>query len=66
MTTDSRLLEMRLREIVEVIDNGRVTCLRCENFDEITERCALAPGMKIPARVIAYGCQKFTNDNIPF
>ena len=65
MTTDTLSLEARLRDIVQVIENSRTTCLRCEHFDEGIERCVLAPGMKIPARVIAYGCPKFSPD-IPF
>ena len=64
MTTDSRLLEMRLRDIVQVIEEGRITCLRCINFDAITERCKLVD-QRPPARVIAYGCPKFSPD-IPF
>lgn len=42
------------------------TCLRCDNFDEPKELCKLV-NMRPPAKVIAYGCDKFCDDNwIPF
>lgn len=42
------------------------TCLHCDNFDEPTEQCKLFKA-KPPARVIAFGCDKFDDkDFIPF
>ncbi len=42
------------------------TCLRCDNFNEEKELCKLF-NMRPPARVIAFGCEKFTDDDwIPF
>lgn len=42
------------------------TCLRCDNFDDEKELCKLV-NMRPPANVIAFGCDKFTDDKwIPF
>lgn len=42
------------------------TCLRCDNFDEPKEICKLF-NMRPPAKVIAFGCEKFDDKEwIPF
>ena len=41
------------------------TCITCEHFIENTEHCTVF-GARPPARVIAYGCPKYSNDEIPF
>lgn len=64
MTTHSQLLDQAVRDVVRALEENRATCLRCINFDEITERCTLA-NQRPPARVIAFGCPKFAPD-IPF
>lgn len=40
-------------------------CVNCYHFNEATEICALANGQRPPARVIANGCPKHS-DEIPF
>lgn len=43
------------------------SCLNCDMFNEQLEKCAIAPTLKIPARVIAYGCPSWADkDEIPF
>lgn len=37
------------------------TCLNCSKFDEAKELCKAA-GARPPARVIAFGCEAFTED----
>lgn len=39
------------------------TCLNCEMFEN--EKCLLAPTFKLPAKVIVFGCPKWTM-SIPF
>lgn len=45
--------------------DARRTCVNCMHFDEQREVCKLA-GARPPARVIAFGCDSFEEDNIPF
>ena len=41
------------------------TCLNCKRFDEASETCGLAtPPSRPPARVIAFGCQAFDEDDL--
>lgn len=45
------------------------SCITCQHFNEEKETCALATPepMRPPARVIAYGCIAYVdNDDIPF
>lgn len=42
------------------------TCVACIHFNENNERCAKHGQQRPPARVIAYGCPDYENDNIPF
>lgn len=44
---------------------ARRTCVNCHHFDEQLEICKLA-GARPPARVIAFGCERFDPDDIPF
>lgn len=41
------------------------TCITCMHFVENTEHCSQF-GARPPARVIAYGCPSYENDDIPF
>ena len=42
------------------------SCLNCEHFDELNgEICKLAK-VRPPARVIAYGCERYEDIEIPF
>lgn len=41
------------------------TCITCIHFVEKTEQCA-KERMRPPARVIAYGCGMYENDEVPF
>lgn len=41
------------------------TCITCMKFVENTEHCSQF-GARPPARVIAYGCPAYENDEIPF
>jgi len=41
------------------------TCITCMKFIENTEHCSQF-GAQPPARVIAYGCPQYENDDIPF
>ena len=53
--------------VLEMIDNYPFqTCMRCDHFEEAKENCKLF-NMRPPAKVIAFGCEKFTDDDwIPF
>jgi hypothetical protein len=45
------------------------TCLSCKHFNEDNEGCALANGLRPPARVIANACKEWKDkidDDIPF
>ena len=37
------------------------TCLHCTHFDEETEGCAKANGLRPPAETIVFGCELFTD-----
>lgn len=49
----------------QAVLDGRRTCVHCVHFVDGAETCALA-GQRPPARVIAFGCQAFVFDDIPF
>ncbi len=54
--------------LIEILTNNfsYQTCLLCKNFDEKDEECRLFKS-RPPARVIAFGCNKFDDlDGIPF
>lgn len=40
-------------------------CVTCEHFDHNYEMCRLA-GMRPPAKVIAYGCPSWQDEELPF
>jgi len=43
------------------------SCLSCDHFNEREETCSKANDQRPPARVIAFGCEKYQdNDDIPF
>jgi len=44
---------------------ARRTCVNCQRFDERLEICKLA-SKRPPARVIAFGCDSFDPDDVPF
>lgn len=41
------------------------SCLDCAHFDEPSERCKVADA-RPPARVIAFGCERFVLNDIPW
>lgn len=41
------------------------TCVNCQHFLEKSEQCMLAGYQRPPARVIAFGCEKF-EEELPF
>lgn len=44
-----------------------VSCLSCKQFDESAEVCNLYQRQRPPARVIAFGCSSYADDDdIPF
>lgn len=53
-------------DICETIERCIRCCINCEHFEEKPEECKLAHDPKRPpARVIAFGCHKFS-ERIPF
>ncbi len=55
-----------VRVLEDAVNHPFKTCLRCDNFDEEKELCKLY-NARPPARVIAFGCEKFDDENwIPF
>lgn len=72
--TDTQVLDQNIadaihkcaKEIGAAVVNGRRTCIRCIHFQEGSEQCRLA-NSRPPARVIAYGCTAFVEEeDIPF
>lgn len=43
----------------------RLTCVECYQFDHHSEVCNMFR-QRPPARVIAFGCEHFESDDIPF
>lgn len=60
------------RATVDCLQNSelaRKTCLECIHFDRQAEFCrhpGLSPHGRPPAAIIAYGCNAFEYDPIPF
>lgn len=50
--------------IITILEEATRTCVNCSHFDETNEMCRLVR-KRPPARVIAFGCEKF-EDSIPF
>lgn len=69
MPTDSDHYKKEWRERLALLTRANEACLRscmsCEFFTERTEGCELAQGARPPARIIAYGCERWVED-IPF
>lgn len=43
------------------------SCITCEHFNHEMEGCKIAGGQRPPAKVIAFGCPSYKdNDDIPF
>lgn len=61
---DLSKLEEHIEALVRVAQES-YTCVTCEHFSMDTEGCALAGGARPPARVIAFGCDKY-NQVPPF
>lgn len=71
--------EFQLRDFVEAVakvttaavlvadrKSPRRTCVECIHFDKVHEGCSKAGGNRPPAKVIAYGCELFKSDDIPY
>ena len=47
-----------------LVDAGMLqTCLHCEHFNEETEGCAKAGGLRPPAETIVFGCELFSDSD---
>lgn len=53
------------KSLGQAVADGRRTCVHCIHFDMHSEQCGMA-GQRPPARVIAFGCELFEADPIPF
>jgi hypothetical protein len=65
-------MQSREQTIKDALDNFKAivesqlsTCIRCTRFNEQQETCGYN-GMRPPARIIAFGCEKFENKEVPF
>lgn len=54
-------------------EDGHISCVNCDHWDENSEMCLLAYSRKAancrpPARIIAFGCPEWLNinDDVPF
>lgn len=74
MTTTDKELQNIINEVsrcvVGVIAKAdqfrtRSTCIHCIHFNQATEICAKAKG-RPPAKIIAYGCELYKYDEIPY
>ena len=55
-----------LRNCIESnVQRAMVCCPNCEHFDRRNEKCGLN-GKRPPANVVAFGCECFKHDDIPF
>jgi hypothetical protein len=69
MSSRTEMTADDVRRLTEKLHRDRLlhSCLTCKNFTEATEGCALAQGERPPARVIAYGCSAWEDENpLPF
>lgn len=72
ISDDEKMIETERRQFIrtvsdamaKVIEQNTRTCLNCQYFDEKFEMCR-GYNARPPARVIAFGCDKF-EDAIPF
>ena len=51
--------------IDETLKRGKVCCPNCMLFAAFKETCTLN-NLRPPAPIIAFGCERYENDNIPF
>lgn len=62
----ARGIDALVGEVARVVREKRKCCITCVYFNNETEGCVLADGARPPARVVAYGCPKYDQDDIPF
>ncbi len=48
-----------------ILKNQAICCINCINFKRQTEVCSLN-NLRPPAAIIAFGCERFDYDDIPF
>lgn len=58
-------LNALIMEARTIITEQRKSCIHCGHFDELIEQCKLT-NQRPPARVIAFGCELYDNNYIPF
>lgn len=61
-----RGLDALATQVAKVVQAKRRTCMTCVHFDLASEGCKQANNQRPPARVIAYGCGSYVEDDIPF
>ena len=62
----ARGLDALVHEVSKVVQSKRRCCLTCINWNHNTDGCNLAGGQVPPPRVVAYGCNSYVEDDIPF
>ena len=65
MTMPADQETMRIVRAFADLVRRRPTCITCIHFDEPTEVCGLYQA-RPPARVIAEGCERFIDAEVPF
>ena len=61
----SQAIKTLAKSLGAAVQAGRMTCVHCRHFDEPSELCMMW-NAKPPARTIAFGCEAFDPDAIPF
>ena len=62
---ERELIAMPIWQLRAMREGALRSCLNCEQFNKITEGCAIAGDQRPPATVIALGCSEWIFD-IPF